>query len=91
MLEKLAGIEERFCAIEARLSSPDLYHDPAEAAKLLKEQKELTPVVDAYRAYRRAEQAAEDSRELLSGDDPDLRELAEEELREAQAEMQRRE
>ena len=56
MLEKLAGIEERFCAIEARLSSPDLYHDPAEAAKLLKEQKELTPVVDAYRAYRRAEQ-----------------------------------
>ena len=39
MLDKLSGIEERFRAIEARLSSPDLYQDPAEAAKLLKEQK----------------------------------------------------
>lgn len=91
MLEKLSGIEERFRAIEARLSEPDLYEDPAEAAKLLKEQKELTPIVEAYRAYCRAAQTAEESRELLSGDDPDLRDLAEEELRDAQAEMQRRE
>ena len=87
MLEKLSGIEERFRAIEARLSEPDLYEDPAEAAKLLKEQKELTPIVEAYRAYCRAAQTAEESRELLSGDDPDLRDLAEEELRDAQAEM----
>ena len=85
MLDKLSGIEERFRAIEARLSSPDLYQDPAEAAKLLKEQKELTPIVEAYRAYCRAQKTAAESQELASGDDHDLRELAEEELREAQA------
>ena len=91
MLEKLAGIEERYRAVEARLSSPDLYSDPAEAAKLLKEQKELTPIVEAYRAYCLAQQTAEESRELAAGDDTDLRALAEEELRAAQVEMQRRE
>ena len=89
MLEKLAGIETRYLTIEEKLASPDLYSDPAAAAKLLKEQKDLTPIVEAYRAYRSAQTAAEDSRELMS--DPEMRELAELEYDEAQAEMARRE
>ncbi len=91
MLEKMNGIEERYAAIEAQLASPDLYADPAEAARLLREQKELTPVVEAYRAWRRAEAAAQESRELAASDDAELRALAEEELEAARAEMQRRE
>ena len=91
MIDKLTGIEDRYRAIEEKLASPDLYADPAEAAKLLKEQKELTPIVEAYRAYCRAEATAEESRELAASEDPELRALAEEEGEAARAEMQRRE
>ena len=47
MLEKLRLVEEKLTEIETALSAEDLYSDPAAAARLLKEQKELTPVVEA--------------------------------------------
>ena len=89
MTDKLTGIEERYAAIEKKLADPDLYADPAEAARLLKEQKELTPIVEACRAYRRAEASLEESRELASSGDEELRLLAEEEGAAAREEMQR--
>ena len=63
MLEKLAFIEERLQTIEAQLAEPSLYDDPQAAAKLLKEQKEIAPIVDAYRLYKRAQQDAADAQE----------------------------
>ena len=90
MLEKLAFIEERFEDVEKLLAEPTLYDDPAAAAKLLKEQKELTPIVDAYRAWRKAQQNAEEAREMLSGQlDAELRELAQEEFQTAKEDMER--
>ena len=83
MLEKLRLVEERLIEIEKALSAEDLYSDPAAAAKLLKEQKELTPVVEAYRAYRRAQQDLADAQELMGGDDPEMRELAQAEYEDA--------
>jgi peptide chain release factor 1 len=56
MLEKLKLVEERYMEMEARAAQPDLYADPAAAAKLLKEQRQLEPVVTAYRAYKKTEQ-----------------------------------
>ena len=90
MLEKLAFIEEKFNSIEEQLSQPSLYDDPAAAAKLLKEQKELSPIVEAYRDYKRAQKDAEDAQELLSGQtDAELKELAQEELLGAKEDMER--
>ncbi len=90
MLEKLAFIEERFNSIEEQLSQPSLYDDPAAAAKLLKEQKELAPIVEAYRDYKRAEKDAADAQELLGGQtDAELKELAQEELQCAKEDMER--
>lgn len=90
MLEKLAFIEERFNSIEEQLAQPSLYDDPAAAAKLLKEQKELAPIVEAYRQYKRAQKDAEDAQELLSGQtDAELKELAQEELQCAKEDMER--
>ncbi len=90
MLEKLAFIEERFESIEAQLSEPSLYDDPAAAAKILKEQKELSPIVEAYRQYKRAEQDAADAQDLLSGQtDAEMKELAQEELQNAKSDMER--
>ena len=90
MLDKLAFIEERFVAIEAQLSEPTLYDDPAAAAKILKEQKELAPIVEAYRQYKGAQQNLADAQELLSGQvDADMKEFAQEELQNAKNDMER--
>jgi len=56
MLEKLKAVEARYLEMAERASQPEFYNDPAAAAKLLKEQKELEPVVTAYRDYRKTEE-----------------------------------
>ncbi|MDO4270976.1 MAG: peptide chain release factor 1 [Eubacteriales bacterium] len=87
MFEKLKTLSARLDELEMRLSAPDLYDDPARAAKLLKERGELEPIVTAYRAYERARQAIAEAVELLS--DPDMKELAQEELQRAKADEAR--
>ena len=87
MLTKLKGIEQRLDAVEAQLSDPSVYGDPVLLKKLRLEQKDLTPVVEAYRAYCRAEQTMAEAEELLG--DPELREVAAEELTMAKAERER--
>nr|WP_300186063.1 peptide chain release factor 1 [uncultured Agathobaculum sp.] len=87
MFEKVKGLCQRMDELEARLSEPGLYDDPDRAAKLLKERNELEPIVTAYRAYEQAQQTIADATELLS--DPDMKELAQQELHEAKAEAVR--
>ena len=55
MLDKLKAIELRYQEVEARLADNATYADPALAAKLNQEQKELQPLMEAYRAYLRAQ------------------------------------
>ncbi len=81
MLEKLAFLEEKFKEIEEKLADPNLYNDPAAAAKISKEQKELTPIIECYRTYCATEQEMRDLREMLDGKlEPDFREMAQEEF-----------
>ena len=87
MLEKLKAIEARLTEVERQLSDPSVYGDRERLTALSREQKELTPIVSAYRAYVRASQTAEDASAMLS--DPELRELAQEELAAARADMER--
>ena len=83
MFDKLRAIEEKYVSIEARMQQPEVYTDPALYAKLAREQKEITPVVEAYRRYLKHSAEVEDALGLLS--DPDLKELAQEELDRAKA------
>ena len=87
MLEKLREIEARYDALASQLEDPATYGAPDLLRRLTREQKELEPVVEAYRAYREAERRAVSAQELLS--DPELREMAQEEEREAKADMER--
>lgn len=89
MLDKLKAIEEKYCELEKRLSQPEVYSDPAAYAKLAKEQKDIAPVVEAYRRYEKYRKDAEGAKELMS--DPDFREMAQEELETARAEMEKTE
>ena len=87
MFEKVKGLCQRMDELEARLSEPGLYDDPDRAAKLLKERNELEPIVTTYRAYEQARQTIVDATGMLS--DPDMKELAQEELHAAKAEEKR--
>lgn len=90
MLEKVALLEEKYTDLEKQLADPDLYNDPAAAAKLLKEQKDLTPIIEAYRNYRRVEEDMNAAREMLDGKlDPEMREFAQEEFSTAKEELAR--
>ena len=84
MLDKLKLVEEKYIELCARAEQPDFYADPKRAAAWLREQKELEPVVTAYRAYCRAKQDMQDALELMSGQaDTELKELCQEEYADA--------
>ncbi len=87
MLEKVAQLSLRSDEIEAALGQPETYEDPALVAKLNREQRELLPLVEVYRAYIRRRDDADSAKEMLA--DPELREMAKEEYEAAREEMAR--
>ena len=87
MLQKLNALDLRFASIEAQLGAGETYEDPALVAKLNKEQRELEPVVTAYRAYLRRKQDLADAEELMG--DLDMKELAQEEYQQAREDIAR--
>ena len=87
MLQKLNALDLRFASIEAQLGAGETYNDPALVAKLNKEQRELEPVVTAFRAYTRCQQDLKDAEELMG--DPELGEMAREEYQQAKGALAR--
>jgi peptide chain release factor 1 len=80
MLEKLEGVEERFKTIETRLSDPGVVGNQPRYQKYVREHAELSKVVAVYRSYKQVLNALAENRELLADNDPDMRELAQEEI-----------
>ena len=78
MTDKLRGIEQRYGEIEARLAANETYDDPDLVSRLNKEQRELEPLVIAYRSWCKAREDLAGAEKLLS--DPEFKELAQEEL-----------
>lgn len=88
MLEKLKVVENRYLELNDMSGRPDFYNDPKQAARLLKEQRTLEPIVSAFRRYSRTKASMEEALEMLSGSlEPDMRELCQEELDEAKAQL----
>ena len=90
MLDKLPEIEKRYEEVGVLLTDPQVIADNARYRELMREHKTLTPLVEAYRDYRRAQDANEDARGVLAeaGDDRELREMAQQELDESAAQME---
>ena len=76
MLSKLQAVVNKFEELCAKSEQPDFYADPKKAAKLLREKNDLEPIVEAFQAYRQAEQDMLDAEELMS--DPEMKELCQE-------------
>ena len=87
MLDKLKELALRYEDLEAQLSDPAVYGDAARLRSINRELKELAPIVEAWRAWERAERKRAEAEELLH--DPDFRELAQEELSAAREEQER--
>ena len=87
MLDQLRALALRREDLEAQLSDPAVYGDAERLRGVNRELKELTPVVEAYEAYRQARRNREEAEALL--DDPEFRDLAQEELAAAKAELDR--
>ncbi len=86
MLDKLQAVANRYEELCAKSEQPDFYSDPKKAAALLRERNDLEPIIEAYRAYRQAEQDMQDAQELMS--DPEMKELCQQTYLEAKEKMQ---
>ena len=87
MIDRLKAVELKYAEIEARLAANETYADQALVSRLNREQKELEPLVSAYRALCKAKDDLTGAEELLA--DPEMKELAQEEYAAAKAEMDR--
>lgn len=87
MWEKLKQLARRYDEVGELLEVPEIYADPKKLRVLTREQKELEGVVTAYRAYLKCEDDIAQALELTG--DPELKDMAQEELSAAKAEKER--
>lgn len=91
MFDKLGEVEQRYDEVSEKLFDPNVVSNQEEYTKLAREHKALTPLIEKYREYNAARDAADEARGMLSdgGLDKDFREMVEEELDTARANMDR--
>jgi len=90
MFEQLEAVRARYYAITERLSDPAVHADLKELQRLSKEQAQLRDLVQLYEAYRRAERAMVEARELAEQErDPEMQAYARQEFEKQQAERDR--
>ena len=84
MFDKLEDLLIRFEEIMGELHEPTVTNNQERFRKLMKEQNDLTPIVEAYKEYKNCKQNIEDSLSLLEEEsDEEMKELAKEELSES--------
>ena len=81
MFDRLDDLLRKFEEIMNALSEPDVANDQQRFRALMKEQSDLTPIVNAYKEYKKCNQDIEDSVSMLESEsDEDMREMLKEEL-----------
>ena len=85
MLAKLESLEQQFIDLEKQLSDPEIVTDQERYRKLTKAHSDLKEVVDVFRKYKAALKSVEENAELAEDPDPEMRALAEEEIRTAKS------
>ena len=82
MLNKLEEVEKRYDYVSAQLQDPSVVSDQKQFRDLMREHKNLTPIIDKFKEYKTAIKQMAEAEELISasGEDKDLKELAREEF-----------
>ena len=90
MFEKLAVMEQKYEEISVKLSNPDIVNDNKLYTQLMKEFKTMTPIIEKYREYKKAQTSFVEAKELLEtgGLDKDFKEMAQTEFDESREAME---
>ncbi|HIT61611.1 MAG TPA: peptide chain release factor 1 [Candidatus Fimousia stercorigallinarum] len=89
MFDKLEDLADRLASVLEELNDPDVVNDQKRFRNLMKEQAELTPIVEKYNEYKAAKENIEESLEILEEEtDEEMRELAKEELAESKEQVE---
>jgi peptide chain release factor 1 len=80
MIDKLEAIKARFEQVGVALTNPEVVSNQKEFGRLSKEYRQLEKIVQPFESYKKVLADLDFSKELLNGDDPEMRELAKEEL-----------
>ena len=89
MFDRLEDLVRRLDEVNMLLTEPDVISDQDRYRQLMKEQTELTPIVEKYKEYKTAKQGVEDSMLMLEEEsDEEMREMAKEELNECKARVE---
>ncbi len=85
MFEKLLQMEQKYDNMNDQLADPEVIADREQYAAYMKEYKSLTPIVEAFRAYKATQAELEEAKELLTdgGLDAELKEMAQMQFEEA--------
>ncbi|WP_198245270.1 peptide chain release factor 1 [methane-oxidizing endosymbiont of Gigantopelta aegis] len=78
--QKLENLSHRFEEIAGLLSQPEIQSDQNKFRSLSQEYAQLEPIVECYARYRDNEETLESAQEMAKDTDPDLREMAQEEI-----------
>lgn len=78
MFEKLSLMEQKFEEISRKLSDPDVINDNKLYTQLMREFKNMSPIIEKFREYKKAEQNFKEAQEILnsSSDDKDFKDMA---------------
>lgn len=88
MLDKLAGLEERYDKLNELLSDPEVISDPKNLREYSKEQSDLQDVVDTYREYKDISEQIAGAKEMQQEEtDADMKEMIQEELDELELQI----
>ncbi|MCZ2101564.1 MAG: peptide chain release factor 1 [Chitinophagales bacterium] len=76
MLDKLEAIQDRYYYLEEKMSDPDVLADMKLFAKINKEYKNLSEIVDTFKKYKVVAANIENAKEMLRDADPEMKEMA---------------
>ena len=89
MFDRLDDLVRRYEELMLELNDPSIVNDQARFRKLMKEQADLAPIVEAYKEYKKCKETVQDSLAILDEEsDEEMKELAKEELNEAKARIE---
>lgn len=89
MFDKLEDLLIRYEEVMGELQEPDVANDPERFRTLMKEQSDLTPIVEAYKEYKQCKQNIEDSLVMLDEEsDEEMREMVKEDLNDSKSRVE---
>ncbi|MBD5607375.1 MAG: peptide chain release factor 1 [Desulfovibrio sp.] len=87
MFAKLEGLERKYDELEKSLGDPEVFNDPEKYKKIAKARADLREIVELYRRHKALTAEITENRQLLKDEDPEIRAMAHEEIREAEDEL----